>query len=100
MGASFKEFTFDMIPWVADEYAIIEGEKKTMFDHYYFVFARTVNGAVFISENFGWEKAIKTFKEYKSMVGYFNGGCVTLYEANYEDCEIILRDIVYQEIFP
>lgn len=97
MGATYSEFVMDMIPWVADEYAIIKGEERIMFDHYYFVLARTINGAVFISENFGWEKAIKVFKEYKSMVDYFGGGCVTLYEANYEDCEIVMRDIVYQK---
>ena len=95
MGATVTEYVFDMVPWVEDEKAIIEAEAMTMFDHYHFIHARTVNGAFFISENFGWEDAIKRFKEYKSMVKYFGGGCVTLYEVSMDDYEVVLRDIVY-----
>ena len=95
MGASFKEFTFDMIPWVADEYAIIEGEKKVMLDRDYFIVARTINGARFYSETLGWDKAIEEFRKYKDMVRYFSGGYVQLYERTFDDYDIVKDEVVF-----
>lgn len=95
MGSSFKEFTFDMIPWVADEYAIIEGEKNAMFDRDYFIVARTLKGARFYSETFGWDKAIEEFRKYKAMTSYFGGGSIVLYERTFDDYDIVKDEVVF-----
>lgn len=96
MGATFAEFALDMVPWVEDEKAIIKSEVMTMLEHEYFIHARTINGAFFLSENFGWEDAVKRFKEYKSLVNYFGGGQVIVYEITYEgDVEPVIDEICY-----
>ena len=73
MGATFKEFTFDMIPWVADEYAILKEEKKVMFDRDYFIVAKTINGSRFYSPSMSWEDTTEELRKYRAMVKYFGG---------------------------
>lgn len=95
MGATFKEFTFDMIPWVADEYAIIEGEKKIMLDRDYFIVARTLKGARFFSELFSWKNIDFYYDSYVSMLHYFGGGIIEIYEQEYGDYNLISSEIIW-----
>ena len=89
------EFVMDMIPWVADEHAIIKSEVKTMFKRDYFIVAHTVNGARFYSENIDWEDTTEMFRKYKSLTSYFGGGNVQLYERVFDDYKIIRNEIVW-----
>lgn len=48
----------------------------------YFIHARTVNGAVFLSEDFDECLIEKYLDVYKALVVYFNGGEVVLYKVD------------------
>lgn len=89
------EFVFDMIPWVADENAIIEGEVMTILDHDYFVVAHTINGGRFYSQTLGWEDVTEEFRKYKNVVRFFGGGYVQLYERTFDNYEIVRDEIVW-----
>ena len=95
MRATFKEFAFDMIPWVADEYAIIEGEKKVMLDRDYFIVAKTINGSRFYSPSMSWEDTTEELRKYRAMVKYFGGGMLWLYERTFDDYDIVKDEVVF-----
>lgn len=60
----------------------------------YFVVARSTRGGRIISPNLNWEKAVKTYVDYKSVVSYFGGGTVTMYERNIDDYDVVIFDDV------
>lgn len=84
-----------IIPFAADDMAIIEGEKMTMMNHSYFVVGRTISGGRHYSPTFGWDEVTERFREWKNLVKFFDGGTVTLYECTYDDYEPIYSEIVF-----
>lgn len=95
MGATFAEFALDMVPWVADEHAIIESEKKTMLERDYFIVARTINGGRLYSASMSWEDVTEELRKYRATVKYFGGGILYVYERVFDDYEIIKDEVVF-----
>lgn len=95
MGATFAEFTLDMVPWIADEHAIIESEKKTMLERDYFIVAHAINGSRFYSASMPWEDVTEELRKYRATVKYFGGGILCVYERVFDDYEIIKDEVVF-----
>ena len=91
----FAEFALDMEPWVADEHAIIESEKKVMLERDYFIVARTLKGARFFSELFSWKNIDFYYDSYVSMLNYFGGGIIEIYEQEYGDYNLISSEVIW-----
>ena len=51
----------------------------------YFIYARTVDGAIFLSEDFDEHLTKKYLDIYKALVVYFNGGEIVLYKVDKDD---------------
>lgn len=51
----------------------------------YFIYARTTDGAIFLSEDFDDYLMEKYLDIYKSLVVYFNGGEIVLYKIDDDD---------------
>lgn len=59
---------------------------KTIFaEPGYFIYARTVDGAIFLSEDFDDYLLEEYLDTYKSLVLYFNGGEIILYKIDEND---------------
>ena len=95
MGATVTEYVFDMIPWVEDEKAIIKAEAMTIFDRDYFIIARTLKGARFFSEFFSWDDIKFYYDSYVSMLRYFGGGIIEIYEQEYEDYNLVFSKVIW-----
>lgn len=89
MGATFTAENVKMIPFAEEEAAIIRAEVETMLSYRYFVIGRTNTGARFESEYIDWEDVNHYLTSYCSMVSYFGGGHVTVYEEILGGYEII-----------
>lgn len=76
----------------ADKAIVSEAENIVRNVHDYFIIARTSTGARFYSENFGKDSISKYIKDYKSMVNYFGGGTVELWECSWGMQNIIFID--------
>lgn len=95
MGASFTAANVEMIPFVEEEAAILKAELETMTSYKYMVVGRTFDGGRFISEYIMWEDTAEMFNSYESVVSYFGGGTVTLYEIVLGDAMPIRISYVY-----
>lgn len=56
--------------------------ETTFAEPSYFIYARTVDGAVFLSEDFDEHLTEKYLDIYKALVVYFNGGEIVLYKVD------------------
>lgn len=80
MGAAFTAENVMMIPFAEEEASIIREEIETMLSYRYFVIGRTNTSARFESEYIDWDDVDYYLRSYCSMVHYFGGGTVTVYE--------------------
>lgn len=95
MGASFTAANVEMVPFVEEEVAILRAELETMTSYRYFVVGRTFTGARFISEYIDWEDTVEMFRSYESMVSFFGGGFVDLFEETLGDVIIVRSSYVF-----
>lgn len=89
MGATFTAENVKMIPFAEEEAAIIRAEVETMLSYRYFIIARTNTGAHFESEYIDWDDVDYYLRSYCSMVDYFGGGNVMVYEEILGGYEIV-----------
>ena len=75
----------------AEDMAYLYAEDLTAITHKFFIIAKTLEGARFVSEDFTcFEDADEAFQKYAAVVKYFSDyGLVTMYEYSMNDLDIV-----------
>ena len=68
------------IPFYEEEYFMFENEIS--FHEEYYIYAISINGGRFISENFIIEDMNKYIEDYSNILKYFGGGILTVYTVD------------------
>lgn len=81
-----------------DDAAILSAEDRLVLDHKFFITAKTLEGARFISEDFScFDDADAVFQKYIDVVKYFSDcGSVTMYEYCLDEFEVVKDKTIFK----
>ena len=81
-----------------DDAAVLSEENRLVLDHKFFIIAKTLEGARFISEDFScFDEADSAFQKYIGVVKYFSDcGSVTMYEYCLDELEVVKDKTIFR----
>lgn len=83
---------------VMDDIAFLSEEDRVVLDHKFFIIAKTLEGARFVSEDFFcFDDADSVFQKYIDVVKYFSDcGSVTMYEYCLDEAEVVKDKTIFK----